>query len=364
MIIVVFALGVLLAGCVPQSRSEAKTIGIAMPSKSLERWSRDGEYLKESFESRGYNVELRYSNGDINQQIEDIQVLIADDVDFLIIVAIDGSTLFRTLEDAEFKNIPVMAYDRLIMDSNAVDCYVSFDNYQVGVLQAQFIVDRLELENNNESYNIELASGDPADNNAVFFYSGARDVLEPYLKSGRLNIPSGKLEFLQTATPDWSTDLAFENMQNTLASYYADKTRLDAVLCAADNLSIGVTSALISDYAGDNVPVITGQDADTAALQSIVDAHQTMTIFKNVNKEANMAVEVAEAVLEGKAIDASLAEESTVECVFDNNSYDNGKKIVPSYLLKPEVITVHDLDTLAETGLYKWDEHHKYLVAN
>lgn len=363
-ILMLMALGVLSGGCAQQNRESAGTIGIAMPSKTLERWCRDGEYLKKRFESQGYNVELRYSDDDINQQISDIQVLIADDVDLLLVVAVDGSALFRTLEDAKFKNIPVIAYDRLIMNTDAVDCYVSFDNYRVGALQAQFIVDDLGLDDSEESFNIELVSGDPADNNAVYFYNGARDVLQPYLDSGKLKIPSRKLEFLQTCTPGWSTDEAFENMQNVLASYYSDKTRLDAVLCASDALSLGVIPALYSDYAGGNIPVTTGQDGDTAALQAIVDGRQTMTIYKNVNNEADIAVEVANAMLKGRQLNASLTEDFPTECVFDDTSYDNGTKVVPSYLLIPEVVTAQNLDSLVDTGLYKWDERHKYLVAN
>lgn len=363
MLCMAFALCMFFGGCTPEKKGGTRTIGISMPSKAIERWSRDGEYLKDRFESQGYDVELRYSDEDINHQIEDIQVLIADDVDLLIVVAVDGSALFRTLEDADYKNIPVIAYDRLIMDSDAVDCYVSFDNYQVGVLQAQFIADELGLENSEETYSIELVSGDPADNNAVFFYNGARSVLDPYLDSGKLNIPSGKLEFLQTSTPNWSTDKAFENMQNILASYYSDRKRLDAVLCASDALSLGASQALMSDYAGGNMPVITGQDADVAALQNIVDGRQTMTIFKNVKTEANMAVEVAEAILNGEELTSSLAEDFTDDCVFDTSSYDNGSKIVPSYLLVPEVITAGNLDTLVGTGLYKWDRDRRYLVA-
>ena len=351
-------------GCSPKKYNGAKTVGIAMPAKTLERWNRDGEYLKQKFEAAGYNVELRFSDNSTDQQVNDIQVLIADDVDLLIIAAIDGSTLFRTLEDAEIKNIPVIAYDRLIMNTDSVACYISFDNYSVGKMQAQFIVDELGLDDSEETYNIELVSGDSADNNAVFFYNGAVDLLAPYIDSGRLKIPSGKREFLQTSTPGWSIDLAFENMQNTLASYYSDGTILDAVLSAYDGLSIGALQAIQSDYTGGNMPVITGQDGDIAALRNIVDGTQTMTIYKNVNNEANVTVEVAKAILDGKPIDGTLVSSLSAECVFDTESYDNGKKYVPSYLLTPEVITIENLGSLVDTGLYKWDSEHKYLTAD
>ncbi len=358
------ALVLTAAGCSPGKKNGAKTVGIAMPAKSLERWNRDGEYLKQKFEAAGYNVELRFSDNSTDQQVNDIQVLIADDVDLLIIAAIDGSTLFRTLEDAEIKNIPVIAYDRLIMNTDSVACYISFDNYSVGKMQAQFIVDELGLDDSEETYNIELVSGDSADNNAVFFYNGAVDLLAPYIDSGRLKIPSGKREFLQTSTPGWSIDLAFENMQNTLSSYYSNGTKLDAVLAVNDGTAFGAAQAILSDYTGGNTPVITGQDGEIASLRNIVDGIQSMTIYKNVTDEANVTVEVAEAILGEKPIDGSLASSLSAECVFDTESYDNGKKVVSSYLLKPEIITVGNLDYLADTGLYRWDDDHKYLIEN
>ena len=362
--VLIALLAITSSGCSPQNRREAKTVGIVMPAKSLERWNRDGEYLKQMFEAQGYNAELRFSDNSIEQQVNDIQVLIADDVDVLIIAAIDGSTLFRTLEDAQIKHIPVIAYDRLIMNTNAVDCYVSFDNYSVGTLQAQFIVDELGLDDSEETYNIELVSGDSADNNAVFFYNGAVDLLTPYIDSGRLKIPSGKREFLQTSTPGWSIDLAFENMQNTLSSYYSNGTKLDAVLAVNDGTAFGAAQAILSDYTGGNTPVITGQDGEIASLRNIVDGIQSMTIYKNVTDEANVTVEVAEAILDGKPIDGTLVSSLSAECVFDTESYDNGKKYVPSYLLTPEVITIENLGSLVDTGLYKWDSEHKYLTAD
>lgn len=345
------------------SESGKKTIGIAMPAKSLERWNRDGEYLKKMFEEQGYNVELRFSDNKADQQVNDIQTLLAGDLDVLIIAAIDGGTLATTLEDAKTKNVPVIAYDRLIMNTDAVSCYVSFDNFKVGSLQAQFIVDTLKPDSSTEPFNIELSSGDPADNNAVFFYNGSMEVLRPYLDSGKFKIPSGKVSFEQTATPGWSTDLALENMQNVLASYYSDGTRLDAVLSAYDGLSLGVEQAILSDYTGGNMPVITGQDADIAGVRAIVDGEQTMTIYKNVNNEAKVSVEVTNTILNGGELNDALAKTFSAECVFDTASYDNGVMKVPSYLLTPEIITVNDLDKLVATGTYKWDSAHKYLEA-
>ena len=351
------------SGCTMQRKDGKKVIGISMPSKSIERWDRDGEYLKQKFEEEGYIVELRYSDNNADMQVNDLQVLIADDVDLLIVVANDGNTLFRTLEDAKIKNIPVLAYDRLIMNTDAVSYYISFDNYQVGVLQAQYIVDELKLDTTEEKHNIELVSGDPADNNATYFYNGALDTLRPYLDTGELTIVSGKEEFLESSTPGWSTDKAFENMQNTLASYYSDGTVLEAVLCATDKLSVGVTQAIQSDYKGE-LPIITGQDGDVAVLKNIVDGLQSMTIYKNVSDEADVTVDVAKAILDGKTIDKSLIASFSVPCTFDTESYHNGIQLIPSYLLKPEIITAENIGSLVDTGLYRWDDEHKYLIAD
>lgn len=356
-----FFIVISLTGC-KTTIKDKKTVGIAMPTKTNERWNRDGYFLKNSFEAKGYNVELRFSDDDINQQINDIQVLIADDVDLLIITPIDGSTLFRTLEDAKLKNIPVISYDRLIMNTDSISYYVSFDNYRVGTMQGQYIVDALNLDESNGIYNLEIVAGDPADNNALFFYAGAMDILDPYIESGQLRIPSGKYTFTQTATSLWSIDLALENMQNTLASYYSNNERLDAVLCSSDNLSVGVAQALATDYNNQNIPIITGQDATITALRNIVDGKQSMTIFKDVQNEAEVTAILAQAIIEGKMPGEDLIDELDIECIYDTTSYDNGTKVVPSYLLTPEVITVDNIDKLAQTDTYKWDTNHKYII--
>ena len=332
-----------------------QTVGIAMPTKSLERWNRDGEYLKAQFEAAGYNAELKYSDNDTNQQNNDIQAMIADGVDLLLIAAIDGNTLSQTLADAKDAGIPVISYDRLIMNTDAVSYYVSFDNYTVGVLQGQFVSERLDLDNTTETYNIEFTAGDPADNNAGYFFNGAFDTLKPYIDAGKLVIPSGKITFEQVATPAWSTDTALENMQNTLASYYSDGTVLDVALCSNDSTALGVAQAIQSDYAGSNTPIVTGQDGDIANLRNVVDGIQTMTVYKNVSDEAGVTLEVAKAILDGNTPDEDLLSSLSVYATFDTESYDNGTGIIPSYLLVPYVITKDNLQLLVDTGLYAWD---------
>lgn len=219
----------------------------------------------------------------------------------------------------------------------------------------------LDLNDTSKSYNIEFTAGDPADNNAGYFFNGAFDTLKPYIDAGILNVVSGKTTFEQVATPEWSTDTALENMQNTLASYYSDGTVLDVALCSNDSTALGVAQAIQSDYAGGNTPIITGQDGDVANLANIVDGIQTMTVYKNVNEEAGVTLELAKAILAGEQPGEDLLDSLSVECAFDTESYDNGTGIIPSYLLVPTVITADNLQDLVDTGLYTWDGD--YLVS-
>ncbi|MCR5236351.1 MAG: sugar-binding protein [Lachnospiraceae bacterium] len=334
-------------------------IGISMPTKSLERWNRDGSYLEEQFKSRGYEVELTYSDNKIEQQVKDIEGLIADKVSLLVIAAIDGESLTQVLADAKDNNIPVISYDRLIMNTDAISYYVSFDNYTVGKLQGEFVRDQLDLDNaGDKTYNIEFTAGDPADNNAGFFFNGAYDVLKPYIDKGTLNVPSGQTEFDKVATAQWATETAMKRFQNILASYYSDGTQLDVALCSNDSTALGVVQAIDSDYAGDNSVIVTGQDGDEANLANIVDGKQTMTVYKAVANEAVATLDLGEAILAGNTPDASLIDNAgwSFQCAFDTESYDNGTGVIPSYLLVPTVVTKENIQSeLVDTGYYTMD---------
>ena len=328
-------------------------IGISMPTQSLERWNRDGAYLDEQFKQAGFETVLTYSDNDSGKQVNDIQNMLADDVDLLIVAAIDGEALNTAMNEAAEADVPVISYDRLILN-DAVSYYVSFDNYTVGTLQGQFIVDQLDLDNaGDKTYNLEITAGDPADNNAGYFFNGAMDVLKPYIEKGPLIVPSGQTDFDTVATAQWNTDTALERAQNVLASYYADGTQLDVWLCSNDSTALGVAQAVTSDYKGSNSVLITGQDGDEANLKNIVDGVQTMTVYKNVSNESIVTLALAEAILNGDTIDGSLASTFGVECAFDTESYETsaGNKC-PSFLLVPNVITKDNLQDLVDTGLY------------
>ncbi len=336
------------------TESGGQKIGISMPTQSLERWNRDGAYLDEQFQSAGYETVLTYSDNDSGQQVNDIQNMLADNVDILIVAAIDGEALNTAMNEAAEAGVPVIAYDRLIMN-DAVSYYVSFDNYTVGTLQGQFIVETLDLDNAGDTvYNMEITAGDPADNNAGYFYQGAIDVLQPYMDAGTLNVVSGQTDFDTVATDQWSTDTALERAQNVLSSYYADGTQLDVWLCSNDSTALGVAQAVTSDYAGSNSVLITGQDGDEANLANIVDGVQTMTVYKNVSNESIVTLSLAQAILNGETIDESLISSFGIDCAYDTESYETseGNKC-PSFLLVPSVITVDNLQELVDTGLYE-----------
>ena len=232
------------------------------------------------------------------------------------------------------------------------------------MLQAQYVIDALDLENaGDKTFNIEFTAGDPADTNAGYFFNGAFDTLKPFIDAGTLQIPSGKTTFEQVATPQWSTDTALENFQNTLASYYGDGTVLDIALCSNDSTAAGVAQAIVSDYAGSNQPIVTGQDGDIGNLQNIVDGIQTMTVYKNVSDEAGVTLVLVSAILNGETPGEELCEKFDAEAAFDTETYDNGLGVVPSYLLVPYSIDASNLDLLVETGNYEWDANHQYLVS-
>lgn len=338
-----------------------RTVGIALPTQNLERWNRDGVFLKEQFEAVGCKVDLKYADNNKDKQVEDIQSMIDEGVQLLLIAAVDKDNLSSTLDKAKEAGIPVVAYDRLIMNTDAITYYVSFDNYMVGAIQGEYIKEQLKLNETNNTYNVEFVGGDELDNNARFFFEGAYETLQSYIDSGKLNIVSGKNTFEQVTTPEWSTDNARANMKQLLADKYSDGTTLDAVICANDSTALGVTEAIQSDYSGSNHPIIVGQDGDVENLKNIVDGYQDMTVFKNVNDQAKVTLEICKLILSKETPSVSLLENLHVDVKYDTSTYNNGVKYIQSYLLAPYAIDKKNLQSLVDTGIYKWDSNNKYL---
>jgi putative multiple sugar transport system substrate-binding protein len=314
------------AGASGGSGNKGVTIGIAMPTKSSERWIADGDNMVRQFQAKGYKTDLQYGDNSVENQVSQIENMITKGDKLLVIAAIDGSSLTHVLQEASTAGIKVISYDRLIRGTKNVDYYATFDNFKVGVLQATYIADKLGLAQGKGPFNIELFAGSPDDNNAGFFFRGAMSVLEPYIKSGKLVVRSGQTRFEQVATLRWDGGLAQSRMDNLLSKSYTT-ARVDAVLSPYDGISIGILSALKGvgyGSASKPLPVVTGQDAELASVKSIIAGEQTQTVYKDTRKLAAVAVQMGNAILTG----------GTPE-VNDTKQYDNGVEVVPSFLLQP-----------------------------
>ena len=328
--------------------SDAKLIGISMPTKSSQRWIDDGNNMVKYFEEAGFQTDLQYAEDDIPNQLSQIENMITKGVDVLVIAAIDGTTLSDVLQQAADQGILVIAYDRLIRDSANVDYYSTFDNFQVGVIQGSYIVNALGLEEGKGPFNIELFGGSPDDNNAYFFYDGAMSVLQPYIDNGQLVVQSGQEGMDVVSTLRWDGATAQARMDNLLSAYYTDK-KVDAVLSPYDGLSIGIISSLKGVGYGTAdlpMPVVTGQDAEVPSIKSIIAGEQTETVFKDTRELARTTVDMVVAALNGQEVPIN-----------DTETYDNGVKVVPSYLLVPVDVDANNWkEVLVDSGYYTADQ--------
>lgn len=325
-----------------KSGDKKALVGVAMPTKDLQRWNQDGENMKKQLQDAGYEVELSYASNDVATQVSQIETMISNGCEVLVIASIDGSSLGTPLAQAKEKKIPVIAYDRLLMDSDAVSYYATFDNYMVGTKQGEYIEQKLDLKNAAGPFNLEIFTGDPGDNNARFFYSGAMDVLQKYIDAGKLVVKSGSTEFADVATADWSTEKAQNRMDAIISSNYNDGTKLDAVLCSNDSTAQGVTNAI--ETAGwTTFPIITGQDCDITSVKNMIAGKQSMSIFKDTRTLATKTVEMVTALVTGSKADVN-----------DTETYNNGKLVVPSYLCEPVFAdTSNYKELLIDSGYYK-----------
>ena len=319
-------------------------VGVAMPTKDLQRWNQDGEYMKAMLEEAGYDVDLQYGANDVQTQLSQIENMIANGCKVLVIASIDGSSLGTVLAQAKENGIPVIAYDRLIMDSDAVSYYATFDNWLVGTKQGEFIEEQLGLKDGKGPFNIEFITGSPDDNNINFFFDGAMSILQPYLDNGQLVCPSGQTAKLDVATQGWDTAKAQERFENILSSFYGDGTQLDAVLASNDSTARGVENALESSYTG-AWPVITGQDCDIAIMKNLIDGKQAMSVFKDTRTLAARVVTMVDSLMKGTAPEVN-----------NTTDYDNGVYVVPSYLCGPVACTADNYqEILIDSGYYTMD---------
>jgi putative multiple sugar transport system substrate-binding protein len=338
---------------------EELSIGVSMPTQTSERWIADGEAVQSQLEDQGYTVELQFANDDIPTQSQQVDQMITQGVDALIIAAIDGTALSSQLQAAADADIPVISYDRLIRESENVNFYVSFDNFKVGVAQGNALLTGLGIANDDAPdgtatgpFNVELFAGSLDDNNAFFFFEGAMSVLQPKIDDGTLVVKSGQTDIEQVAILRWQQETAQKRMEDLLTGSYADGTKVNGVLSPYDGLSRGIITALQNAGYGPTIdaanpmPIVTGQDAEIASVKLIADGVQSSTIFKDTRLLAEQAVIAAQAFLEGNEPEANNTED-----------YDNGVKVVPSYLLPVETVFADDIQTvLIDSGYWTAEE--------
>ncbi len=355
------ALALGLAACAPAAdgggEGEGGLVGIAMPTRSSERWIQDGDALKAQFEEAGYTVDLQYAEDDIPTQVSQIENMVTKGAVALVVAAIDGTTLTNVLEEAASQDVVVIAYDRLLRETEAVSYYATFDNFKVGQQQAWSVLNGLGLTELDGTpiadapagpFNIELFAGSLDDNNAFFFFDGAMDVLQPLIDDGTLVVKSGQTDIEQVATLRWDGETAQSRMEDILAQFYTDGSTVNAVLSPYDGISRGIISALTdAGYAlGAGWPIISGQDAELDSVKAIIAGEQYATIFKDTRELAAKAAEMTIAALSGDEPEIN-----------DTETYDNGVKVVPSYLLEPYIVVADNItEQLVDSGYWTEEE--------
>ncbi len=334
-----------LAFAGPALAQSKPTVGIAMPTKSSARWIADGDNIVKVLKERGYNTDLQYAEDEIPNQLSQIENMVTKGAKVLVIAAIDGTTLSDILQQAAAAGTKVIAYDRLIRNSPNVDYYATFDNFKVGVLQAQTLVKGLGLPEAKGPFNIELFGGSPDDNNAYFFYDGAMSVLKPFIDSKQIVVASGQMGMDKVSTLRWDGATAQARMDNLLSAFYNNK-RIDAVLSPYDGISIGILSSLKGVGYGSGsmkMPLVSGQDAEVPSVKSILAGEQYSTIFKDTRELAKVTADMVDAMLSGKEVPVN-----------DTKTYTNGRKTVPSYLLTPVAVDKSNWEAiLIASGYYK-----------
>jgi putative multiple sugar transport system substrate-binding protein len=332
----------------PAQAASGDSIGVAMPTKSSQRWIDDGNNIVRLLKEKGYKPDLQYADDDIPTQLAQIENMLTKGVKILVIASIDGTTLSDVLAKASERGVKVIAYDRLIRGTPNVDYYATFDNYKVGVQQATSIVDALGLKDGRGPFTIELFGGSPDDNNAYFFYDGALSVLKPYLDAKKLVVRSGQFGMDKVSTLRWDPATAQARMDNLLSAYYGN-AHLDAVLAPYDGISTAILSSVKSVGYGSGavpLPVVSGQDAELQSVKSIIAGEQTATIFKDTRDLAKVTVAMIDALEAGRKPEVN-----------DSKTYDNGKKIVPAYLLTPVIVTKANWKSaLVDTGYYTLEQ--------
>ncbi len=322
-------------------------VAVFMPTKSLQRWNQDGANMEKELKAKGYAVDLLYAEDTVATQISQVETEINKKPKVMVVASIDSEALIPVLDKASAAGIKIIAYDRLLMKTKSCDYYATFDNYMVGQMQGKFIEDKLGLKTNKGPFNIELFIGSPDDNNAKLFNKGAMDVLQPYIDSKVLVVKSGQVDFATIAIPGWKSETAQKRMDALLTANYGN-AKLDAVLSPNDSLAQGIAASLSSKGYGTAdkpYPVLTGQDCDINSVKNIIAKKQSMSILKDTRILAKRAATMADQIIKGGTVETN------------NNTYDNGVKIVPTFLCDIQFADINNWQKLlVDSGYYTADQ--------
>jgi putative multiple sugar transport system substrate-binding protein len=332
-------------------------IGIAMPETHVLRWVKDGNSLEKEAVARGYRAEVQY--GDANQPTQNTQIqsFLTQGAKALVVGCINDG-VSSVIAEAGRDKVVVIAYDRIIPNSADYDYYITFNNFKVGVLQAQSIVQGLNLDAATASNPklITLFAGSPTDGNAFFFFDGAMSILNPYIDKGVLQVigPYPKTSadtnaFQRIATENWQAPIAKTRMENLLSGD-ARSVTLDAILAPNDTLARAILEACKADakYRG-NLPITSGQDAEYDSAMSIKNGEQYSTVFKDTAKLAEAAIILADQVLKGETVNIPGAVLASGDLREIGNT---GRKYVNAYLLDPILVTKDNLNVPVDAEFY------------
>ncbi|MFV0286366.1 MAG: substrate-binding domain-containing protein [Demequina sp.] len=305
---------------------EGATIGVALPQKTSENWVLAEQLFNDGLTEAGFSPIVQFANAGVTEQQNQILAMVEQDAQVVVVGAVDGSQLGSQLETAKDQGATVIAYDRLVKNTDAVDAYIAFDNFRVGELQGEALLQGLGERKGEAPYNIELIAGSSDDANSIPFFEGAMSKLQPEIDGGNLVVTSGQTTFEQAATAGWKAENAQKRMDTIVSGYYSDGTELDGVLSPNDTLARAALTSV--SQAGLDTPVITGQDSEVESVKSIVAGEQYSTIYKDTRELVAQTIASVVALQECGDIPIN-----------DTEQYDNGVKVVPAFLLEPKIVT-------------------------
>lgn len=318
------------SGSVAAGFAADAAIGVALPDKTSENWVLAGDLFKSGLEKAGFKADVQYApaSNTVAEQQNQISAMITNGAKVIVIGAKDGKQLGTQLQQAADAGVKIIAYDRLIENTPNVDYYVAFDNFKVGELQGQALLDGLAARSGHGApWNIELFSGSPDDANSAVFFNGAMKVLQPKIDDGTLKVVSGQTAIAQTATQGWKAENAQSRMDSLLTANYTSAT-IDGVLSPNDTLARAIITSV--KQAGKDISTftVTGQDSEVESVKSIMAGEQYSTINKDTTLLVEQTIKMIGQLQKGETVDVN-----------DTEQYNNGVKVVPAYLLKPVIVT-------------------------